>query len=133
RVTGPMIRAALVTTLLCLGFASAEAQSFSAAADSGVLHRRISIHMRDVALRDALDRVALLAGIRLSYSGETIPLDRRVSLSRDTASVAEVLDDLLRTYPVQPVAVAEDHVVLTPREPAQPDSSARGLAVLDRI
>ena len=128
-----MRRAALVTALLCLGFSTAEAQSSSTIAESSVLQRRISIHLRDVALRDALDRVALIAGIRLSYSGETIPLDRRVSVSRDTSSIADVLDDLLRTYSVQPLAVADDHIVLTPREPASPDSSARGLAVLDRI
>jgi len=128
-----MIRAALATALLCLGISTAEAQLSMAPPESGVLQHRISIHMRDVALRDALDRVALLAGIRLSYSGETIPLDRRVSLSRDRASIADVLDDLLHAFPVQPVAVAEDHVVLTPREPGQPDSSASGLAVLDRI
>ena len=128
-----MTRAALVTALLCLGFSTAEAQSSSTITENSVLQRRISIHLRDVALRDALDRVALIAGIRLSYSGETIPLDRRVSVSRDTSSIADVLDDLLRTYSVQPVAVADDHIVLTPREPASPDSSARGLAVLDRI
>ena len=131
-----MIRAALATALLCLGFSIAEAQSSMAPPpppDSTVLQRRISIHLRDVALRDALDRVALIAGIRLSYSGETIPLDRRVSVSRDMAAIAAVLDDLLHAFPVQPVAVAEDHVVLTPRAPAPTDSSASGLAVLDRI
>ena len=85
-----MRRAALVTALLCLGFSTAEAQSSSTITENSVLQRRISIHLRDVALRDALDRVALIAGIRLSYSGETIPLDRRVSVSRDTSSIADV-------------------------------------------
>jgi outer membrane receptor protein involved in Fe transport len=143
-----MSRAALFMALLCLGVFSAEAQTSSAesprpredtagtrprAESREPLQRRISIHVRDISLRDALDRVALLAGIRLSYSGENLPLDRRVSISRDTSSVADVLDDLLRPFPVQPVAVASDHVVLTPREPTAKDSAAHGVAVLDRI
>src|SRR3954470_4227903 len=118
-----MSRAALFA-LLFLGAASAEAQ----VTGTPPLARRISIHVRDVALRDALDRIALLAGFRLSYSGDNIPLDRRVSLSLDTASVATALDDVLRGYPVQPVVAGDDHVVLVPREqPQQPDSVSHAL------
>jgi len=97
------------------------------------LDRRVTVHMRDVALRDALDRVAALAGIRLSYSAENVPLDRRVSIARDSATVDAVLADLLRDLPLQPVPVAADHVVLTPRPLGVPDTVTRPAAVLDRV
>jgi hypothetical protein len=55
-----MNRAALCLALLCAGVSVAAAQSAE-----GPLSRRITLHVRDVALRDALDRVAALARFRL--------------------------------------------------------------------
>ncbi|HEU4994990.1 MAG TPA: TonB-dependent receptor [Gemmatimonadaceae bacterium] len=134
-----MTRAALWLALLCLPLMTAEAQpstpgpSGAVGAPGEALARRITIQLRDVPLRDALDRVAILAGIRISYSGESLPLDRRVSLAREAATVADVLADLLQGFPVQPVEVGSDHVVLTPRESTPRDTAARGVAVLDRV
>ena len=140
-----MTRAAIPVALLCICVASSAAQTSAApvrlhgssvALDTisdSPLERRVAVHVRDVSLREALDRIALAASIRLSYSGENLPLDRRVSVSSDTSSLAEVLDQLLRGFAVQPMAVAADHVVLTPRPPMPGDTAARGVAVLDRV
>lgn len=98
---------ALLLTLLCLCASSARAQS--------ALERRVSLHAQDLALRDALDSVAARARIRLSYSAEAIPAERRVSIKRDAVTVGEVLRVLLGELPVTPVAIASDHVVLAPR------------------
>ena len=117
--------------LLCLamtGVARAEAP----AADDP-FQRKITLHARDLSLRDAIDRIALLAKVRISYSGDNLPLDRRVEVARDTATLGEVLGELLRPYPVQPVVVAADHIVLSPRERAAPDTLSRSIAVLDRV
>ena len=120
-----MSRAALCVALLLSAIASAAAQS--------PLDRRVTIHLRDVSLRDALDRVAVLGAIRLSYSGDNLPLDRRVTVDRDTARVGDVLDELLRAYPVAAAAVAIDHVVLSPRDAPAADTTTRAIAVLDRV
>jgi outer membrane receptor protein involved in Fe transport len=119
-----MKRTALFLALFSLATATAAAQS--------PLERRVTVHLRDVALREALDRIALLANLRFSYSGDNLPLDRRVSLARDTSSVAEVLAELLRAYPIEPVVVSSDHVVLTPRAVAIGDS-VQMIPVLDRV
>jgi hypothetical protein len=118
-----MKRTALVASLLCCIASVAVAQS--------PLDRRISIHVRNVALRDALDRVAALADVRLSYSGDHLPLDRRVSVSKDTTPVSDVLVDLLKAFPVQPVAVGSDHIVLAPNSSF--DVSSRAVTVLERV
>ena len=99
------------------------------------LDRRVTVHLRDVALREALDRVAILADMRLSYSGDNLPLDRRVSISRDSALVSEVLAALLGPHDVEPRVVSTDHVVLVPRVAARFDSLSvpRSIAVLDRV
>src|SRR4051794_10001314 len=45
---------------------------------SAPLDRLISLHVRDISLRDALDRVSTESRVRLSYTTETVPLDTRV-------------------------------------------------------
>jgi iron complex outermembrane recepter protein len=97
------------------------------------LDRRVTVHLRDVALRDALDRVAILADIRLSYSGDNLPLDRRVSIWRDSALVSDVFVELLAPHGVEARAVSTDHVVLVPRVAIAVDSLPRSIAVLDRV
>ena len=133
-----MTRVALVAALLLLGASRAGAQSAgvdsaSRGAATAALGRRVSVQLRDVALREALDRIAVLADMRLSYSGDNLPLDRRVSLSRDTAPVALLLEELLAPHNVEARPIDSDHVVLVPRSAAARDSSPRSVAVLDRI
>ena len=82
-----MKRAPLTLALLSLLTLPAAAQIETTGADNP-LDRRVAIHMREVALRDAVDRIAVLAGIRVSYSVESVTLDQRVSLARDNASEA---------------------------------------------
>ena len=122
-----MTRAALLAALFCFVAVGAEAQQ------SSPLDRRVTLHARDIALRDALDRIAIQAGVRLSYSGDNLPLDRRVSVARDTALLAEVLMDLVRAYAVRALAVADDHVVLAPLRTGSADTASRSVQVLERV
>jgi outer membrane cobalamin receptor len=100
------------------------------------LDRIITVHARDTALRDALDRVAAVAKVRISYSADLLPLDRAVCLSADASPVGTVLTDLLRGMSIAPVVGGVDQVVLTPRagqaQPEQP-GMARSLGMLDRV
>src|SRR5512146_1405045 len=101
------------------------------------LDRPVTLHATDVSLRDALDRVAALARIRLSYSAELLPLDRRVCAAADSAPVGRVLDDLLSATSAMPVTAGGDQVVLAPRPAGNGRSEAPPLArsvnVLDRV
>jgi len=114
------------------------ALALSAAGASGVaaqtpLDKRITVHVRDVALRDALDRVAAAGGFRLSYSNENLPLDQRVTVWRDTSTVGEILAELLRAFTVAPVAVSDNQVVLAPRRDQVRDTAESRVTVLDRV
>jgi iron complex outermembrane receptor protein len=105
---------------------------------SAPLDRPVTLHAADLSLRDALDRVAALAGIRLSYSAELLPLDRRVCANADAAPAGRVLEDLLSATNVVPVTAGGDQVVLSPRPPqsgradAAPEL-ARSVGMLDRV
>lgn len=79
------------------------------------LDRGLRIHPRDVSLRDALDRLSAAARIRISYSAELLPLDRRVCVSASARTVGDALTELLRDTPVEPVVAGTDHVVLALR------------------
>jgi outer membrane receptor protein involved in Fe transport len=102
-----------------------------AIAEESPLERRVTLRVRDVALRDALDRIAAMARIRLSYSGDVVPLERRVSIARDSATVGELLQELLRGIGARPVIIGDDHVVLAPR--ALPDSTRAPPPVLEGV
>jgi iron complex outermembrane receptor protein len=96
------------------------------------------VHWAALSLRDALERVAAIAKIRLSYSSEMVPVDRAVCLSADAAPVGRVLAQLLNGANVTPIVVGGDQVVLAPSEPAaaRPSSAtavARPVGVLDRV
>lgn len=78
------------------------------------LDRVVSFHAVDIELRDALDRLAASTRLRLSYSAEALPLDRRACVSVDAAPLGDVLVALLRGAGVEPRAVGVDHVALAP-------------------
>ncbi|HEU4884850.1 MAG TPA: TonB-dependent receptor, partial [Longimicrobium sp.] len=93
---------------------------------------------RDISLRDALDRLSAAARLRISYSAELLPLERRVCVSRQARTVGDVLAELLRETSVEPVVAGEDHVVLAPRRgdriSAEPQPSEFSRVVpLDRV
>jgi outer membrane receptor protein involved in Fe transport len=78
------------------------------------LDRAVSIKESDIALRDALDRVASVANVRLTYSADLLPRDRRVCLDLERVSAGIVLTELLRSTQLRPLAVDADNVVLAP-------------------
>jgi iron complex outermembrane receptor protein len=89
-------------------------------------------------LRDALDRLAAAARIRLSYASELLPLDRRVCLFYRGVAIGEALNDLLNGTAVEPVATGGELVVLAPARggvtPMQRVSTVRRTtSILDRI
>lgn len=112
--------------------------SVSPAPNSGeVLGRRISLHGDIMPLREALDRVAAAAHVRLSYSGELLELSRSVCLEYESASVARILEDLVGDAPVRPMLLGTDEIVLapSPRPIASRDLSPilKSVGLLDRV
>ncbi len=106
---------------------------------TGPMGRRVSLRGGSLSLREALDRLAAAAHIRISYSVEQLALNRRVCINYESASVRQVLADLLEGAPVQPVVVGQDQVVLAAAEMSAPGraspepSMMKRVGVLDRV
>src|SRR2546423_7123909 len=96
------------------------------------LDRVVSLHARDISLRDALDRLSSDARVKLSYTSETLPLDSRVCAAFDSIPLGEALGLLLRDTPVLPIAAGGEQVVLTPSQ--NPGASEQRVPrTLDRV
>jgi iron complex outermembrane receptor protein len=78
------------------------------------MDRIVALEAVDVALRDALDRLAVAARVRLSYSSDLVPTARRVCVSWHALPLGSALAELLRGTGVEARAVGGDHVALAP-------------------
>jgi iron complex outermembrane receptor protein len=114
-----------------------EASAFVARRWPPPLDRALAFATRDLSLRDALDRLSAAARIRISYSAELLPLERRVCVSREARTVGDVLAELLRDTPVEPVVAGDDHVVLALRRggviPAESQGGFSRVVPLERV
>ena len=130
---------------LVLAFASTtdmRAQAACARADVAGAHaweapldRPVTLRANELTLRDALDRLSAAARVRLSYSSELLPLDRRVCLAVSRRPLGDVLAALVGASGAQAVVIG-GQVVLTPAPPTAPAQGGSVTAresVLERI
>jgi iron complex outermembrane receptor protein len=99
------------------------------------LDREITLVARDVSLRDAIDRVAAAARIKLSYSADLIPLDQRVCVSFHAQPAGDAFTQLLGETGVEARVAGGDHVALSPvrGSPQLGVSRMRAATVLERV
>src|SRR5688572_2751552 len=83
---------------------------------SAPFDRTVTLRAREISLREALDRVAAAAGLRFSYSSESLSLDRRVCVFFEDKHVGDALAELLQGTGVQAVSAGGDQVVLVAAE-----------------
>jgi len=99
------------------------------------LDRAVTLRASELTLRDALDRLSAAARVRLSYSSELLPLDRRVCVAINRKPLGDALAALVAGAGAQPVSIA-GQVVLAPAPPSSPAPSGSVTAresVLERI
>lgn len=145
RVVRLVTRFALIAATLAPPSAHAQASCGRGGASGAVTARRwpppldrlVSLTERGVALRDALDRLAAAARVRLAYSAELLPLDRRVCASYQSVQAGDALTRLLEGAAVEPVVTDSDRVVLaptrTPISAAPATISMKRASVLERV
>lgn len=98
------------------------------------LDTRVTLHARDISLRDALDRLTVASGVALAYSVDFLPGDQRVCVSAQQQPLGALLGALLRGARVQVLVVA-GRVVLSPGAVVAPTEAATSptVSVLERV
>ncbi len=100
------------------------------------LDTRVTVSLRDVSLREALDRITATSGVQLAYSADFLPVDRRVCLSAEREQLGGLLATLVRGTPIQILVVA-GRIVLSPGASpvavAPTETMARSVSVLERV
>lgn len=91
----------------------------------------VTLRVRGVSLRDALDRLGASSGVPLAYSSDLLPLDRPVCVDAERQPLGRVLATLLAGTSVQALVVA-DKVVLAPTADAREAPPAK-VSVLERV
>ena len=109
-----LVPAAVGAQDVCAVRAGERSSRVNAGTWSPPLDRLLTLSLHDVSLRDALDRWAEGARVRLSYSGDLLPLDRRVCVSWSGVAAGDALVDLVGANTVEPLAAGSDQVVLAP-------------------
>ncbi|AMW05670.1 hypothetical protein GEMMAAP_14400 [Gemmatimonas phototrophica] len=101
------------------------------------LDRTVTLRISDLSVRDAVDRLAAVAKLEVSYSADLLPTDRRVCLALERVPVGAVLDLLLEGSPLRPIVLGSTQVVLAPSRVSAshaPDGGiSRRASQLDRV
>lgn len=83
-----------------------------AASRGALLSRIVSVHLVGASIEWALREVAARASLRLSFSSDIIPADRRVTLLRDQVPAGDVIREILRDTDLDVVVSPSGYVVL---------------------
>jgi hypothetical protein len=77
------------------------------------LSKRISMNVIDGRLEYVLQEIRKIADVELSYSSKKIDLSQHVSIQKTNASLAEILNELVRQAKLD-YMIVEDHIVIKP-------------------
>jgi len=91
--------------IICLGMASAFAQPD--------LSKKMSMNVIGGRLEYVLQEISKTADVELSYSSKKIDLSQNVSIQKTNASLAEILNELVRQANLD-YMIVEDHLVIKP-------------------
>jgi hypothetical protein len=83
------------------------------------LDKKISLHLRNVPLKDVLSEIEKLGGLPFSYNPQEISADRKITVRARNKPINEVLDHLLTPLSIG-FAIVDNHVVLRYKEQPKP-------------
>lgn len=63
--------------------------------DAGVFRQRVSLHLREVSIPDALAEITRQTAMHFTYAEDAVPQSARVSLAADNITVAGALNEIL--------------------------------------
>ena len=104
----------------------------SAATDPGVLSRTVTVEVEGVRLGEVLATISRQADFGLIYGNRVVPVEQRITVRLDQATVAEALRTVLRDTDVEFALAPAGQVVLARRE-APRAAEARVATITGRV
>ncbi|GLC27619.1 hypothetical protein rosag_41320 [Roseisolibacter agri] len=92
------------------------------------LDRVVAAPAEELTLRAALDRLSVAGRVRLSYSPDLLPLERRVCVASDRGTLGDALVAVLAGTGAAPVVAGPDQIVLAPARNAAANDAVPMLA-----
>lgn len=92
-----------------------------------VLARRLSLDLEGTTLKDALAEITGQSGLRLAYSDDDVPLNKRVHLRAETITAAAALTDVLLDAGLDVVFRADGSAALVKRPASVQEGTIVGL------
>jgi TonB-linked SusC/RagA family outer membrane protein len=126
--TRPLLWGALLTGWLC-GTMPLAAQRRVASTTEAEPEVRVTVHLRDVRLQDALTSISKAGRVDVSFSATTIPADRRVSVSVDDVPVSDAIRQALMGTDIKITRVGGKFVLYREEASQQGDIVIRGRVV----
>ncbi len=101
------------------------------------LDRIVTVKLAKASLREAVDSLAALARLELSYSNELLPSEPRICIMLERVPVGAVMETVLAGTTLRAIVVGATQIVLAPSRPVAPSVSVaptmRRASVLDRV
>lgn len=101
--------------------------SFHTAFAQGVLNNPVTIELKQETLKNALDKIATQGKVSFTYGGNVLQNRSKVSLSASNKPLKNVLDELLRPFPLKYTALENKIIIREDESRITPSSSADSL------
>lgn len=99
---------AIILSVICSTVLNLKAFNTSAQA---VLDKKITIELKNTSLQQALDKISDVAKVSFTYVGNTAMVESKVNLSAKNKRIGDLLDNILRPYPLSYTTV-EDKIII---------------------
>jgi TonB-linked SusC/RagA family outer membrane protein len=110
RNSTPFLKSLLLLILLA-GIAAANANAGYTGDQQPILDKKITLHAKDISLKECLDKIGRAANVAFIYTGNYILSVDKVNLNVKNKKVGDVLNNLFRSLPLSYVLV-DDHIVI---------------------
>ena len=93
---------------------------------SNALSKVVSVELRDVPFVQALKEIAFQGNLRVLFTQNLVPADKRVTLTIANAPLARVIEEVLRDTDLGYTVTESGLLVLSPKEPQEQPTTVRG-------
>jgi TonB-linked SusC/RagA family outer membrane protein len=106
----PLLKSLLLTVIL-VALTAMWVKANTTGEQQPALDKKITLHVRDIPLKQCLDKISKVADVSFVYTGNYISSVGKVNLNAKNKKIGEVLNELFKSLPISYVLI-DDHIVI---------------------